>query len=118
VIRTTLRILSVTLVLASFLALPATTAEPTTACAGSTPASLINASTPVPDVLAKLFGTIPAPQRKSGYVDCGESECPAGTNSASYRCMHYCLNYGLGCVDQCHEDPDTCELVLCICAAC
>lgn len=118
-IRTALRILPVTLVLASLLALPATAVEPAAACVGSTPMSAVNVGSTVPDALAKLLGTAPVPQNKSSYVACGESECPPGTNSASFRCMRHCLAmYDPGCVDQCYEDPNTCELILCICTPC
>ena len=62
------------LTLVAVLARPAAAAEK---AAASCPALVQAPSDPTAASLAKIFGTVPAPKRTSGTVDCGQ--CPGGT---------------------------------------
>jgi hypothetical protein len=83
--------------------------KPAASCPGPSQATAAAAS------LAKIFGTVPAPKRTSGTVDC--DQCGGGPNSPNRQCVRQCAAYGL-CPDQCYADADTCQLTDCICLLC
>lgn len=113
--RSAVRALFITLVLAGCLSFPATATEPEAVSADWLTAPEANATPQAPAAcLATILGT-PKPQQMFSETSC--DNCPTGPSGPGLQCYRQCRAQGL-CPDQCYADASTCQLTTCICLLC